>query len=40
MNFLANLLEMLGTNFATGGVQGCKAFFIDEPEMPTCLLEK
>ena len=40
MNFLADLLAALGTNFSVGGVQGCKAWFIDEPNMPKCLLEK
>ena len=40
MSFLADLLAMLGTNFSVGGVQGCRNFFIDEPEMPNCLLDK
>ena len=40
MKFLADLLAMIGTNFSTGGVQGCKAWFIDEPQMPNCLLNK
>lgn len=40
MSFLADLLALIGTNFSVGGVQGCKALFTDEPEMPKCLLEK
>ena len=40
MNFLADLLAMLGANFSAGGVQGCKLFFIDEPKMLNCLLNK
>lgn len=40
MNFLADLLAMIGNNFSVGGVQGCRHFFIDEPEMPKCLLNK
>ena len=40
MSFLADLLAALGTNFSVGGVQGCKAFFMDEPKMPNCLIER
>lgn len=40
MNFLADLLALLGTNFSVGGVQGCRLFFMDEPKMPNCLLNK
>ena len=40
MNFLADLLAMIGHNFSVGCVQGCRLLFIDEPKMPNCLLDK
>lgn len=40
MSFLADLLALIGTNFSVGGVQGCRHLFLDEPKMPTCLLNK
>lgn len=40
MKFLADLLAQLGAGFANVGTQGCAILFIDEPEMPKCLLEK
>ena len=40
MKFFADLLAMLGLNTANVGTQGCSVLFVDEPEMPTCLLDK
>ena len=40
MKFLADLLALIGLNTANVGTQGCSVWFIDEPEMPNCLLEK
>ena len=40
MSFLANLLALLGASTANIGTQGCPAWFIDEPKMPNCLLNK
>ena len=40
MKFLAELLSLLGMNSASVGTQGCAAWFVDEPKMPKCLIEK
>ena len=40
MKFLAELLGLLGMNSASIGTQGCRILFMDEPEMPKCLLDK
>lgn len=40
MKLLADLLAMVGLGAATTGTQGCIAFFIDEPKVPKCLIEK
>ena len=40
MNFIADLLAMIGLGAATTGTQGCYLWISDEPEMPKCLLEK
>ena len=40
MNFIADLLAMIGLGAATTGTQGCQLLFIDEPKMPKCLIEK
>lgn len=40
MSFIADLLAMVGLGAATTGTQACNVFFIDEPKMPKCLIEK
>ena len=40
MKFLADLLSMIGVSFANVGTQGCAIWFVDEPEMPRCLLDR
>lgn len=40
MKFLADLLALIGLNTANVGTQGCPVLFVDEPEMPNCLLNK
>lgn len=40
MNFIANLLAKIGMGAATTGTQGCYVWFIDEPKMPKCLIQK
>lgn len=40
MSFIADLLAAIGFGAATTGTQGCMMFFMDEPEMPKCLIEK
>ena len=38
-NFLANVLSSLGMMADEAGSQACVAFFVDEPEMPACLIK-
>lgn len=40
MSFIADLLAKLGMGAAVTGTQACIVYFIDEPEMPKCLIEK
>lgn len=40
MNFIANLLAALGLGAATTGTQACNFYFLDEPKMPSSLIEK
>ena len=40
MSFIADLLAKIGFGAAMTGTQGCMMFFIDEPKMPRCLIEK
>ena len=40
MNFLADILSSIGNFAASIGTQGCWFLFMDEPEMPSNLIEK
>lgn len=40
MNFIANLLAKIGMGAATTGTQGCVLLFMDEPKIPSYLIEK
>ena len=40
MSFIADLLAKIGLEAATTGTQGCIYWFLDEPTMPSSLLEK
>lgn len=40
MSFIADLLAKLGMGAAVNGTQACNLLFIDEPNMPKCLIEK
>lgn len=40
MNFIANILAAIGMGAATTGTQGCLVLFLDEADMPKCLIEK
>lgn len=40
MSFIANILAAIGMGAAVTGTQGCIVFFVDEPKMPKCLLDK
>ena len=40
MNFIADLLAMIGLGAATTGTQACFVLFMDEPNIPNCLIEK
>ena len=40
MSFIADLLAKIGLGAAVTGTQGCYVWFLDEPEMPNCLVEK
>ncbi len=40
MKKLVTILTAIGTAAATVGSQGCWVWFLDEPEMPKCMIEK
>lgn len=40
MKFLADVLAAIGAGAATSGTQGCFILFMDEVNMPKCLIEK
>ena len=40
MSFIADLLAKLGVGAASSGTQACWYWFVDEPKMPKCLIEK
>lgn len=40
MSFIINLLAKVGFDAAVTGTQGCIIWFVDEPKMPTCLINK
>ena len=40
MNFIADLLAMIGLGAATTGTQGCFYLLFDEPKMPKSLISK
>ena len=40
MNFIANILALLGTGSASAGTQGCYWFFLDEPKAPKSIIDR
>ncbi len=40
MKKLVAMLTAIGTAAAAVGSQGCFMWFLDEPEMPKCMIEK
>lgn len=40
MKFLADVLAAIGGSSASAGTQGCFILFMDEVNMPKCLIEK
>lgn len=40
MSFIADLLAKIGMGAATTGTQGCIVLFMDEANIPKCLIEK
>lgn len=40
MKFLADILAAIGNSAAKFGTQGCYWFYMDESNLPKCLIEK
>ena len=40
MKFIADILARIGGADASAGTQGCFLWIVDEPKMPTSLIEK
>lgn len=40
MSFLVSIATAIGSLFSAVGTTGCTFVWVDEPEMPKCLIEK